>query len=86
MGKLLKAVYFGACLALMLAMPARAYVDPSIMTFTVQIIAGVAVAVGAVAGVLWRRAKKKVQDKLGIDENAGKEVEEEIVEFEEEQE
>lgn len=86
MGKLLKAVYFGACLALMLAMPVRAYVDPSIMTFTVQIIAGVAVAVGAVAGVLWRRAKKKVQDKLGIDENAGKEVEEEIVEFEEEQE
>ena len=60
------------------------YIDPSVMTYTVQIVAGVVVAAGAVIGVLWRRAKKKVQDKLGIDENAGKEVEEEIVEFEEE--
>lgn len=59
------------------------YIDPSVMTYTVQIIAGVVVAAGAVVGVLWRRAKKKVQDKLGIDENAGKEVEEDIVEFEE---
>ena len=51
------------------------------MTYTVQIIAGVVVAVGAVAGVLWRRAKKKVQNKLGIDENSKKEVEDDIVEF-----
>lgn len=60
------------------------YIDPSVMTYTIQIIAGVVVAAGAVAGVLWRKAKKKVQDKLGIDENANKEVEEDIVEFEEE--
>ena len=61
------------------------YIDPSVMTYTVQIVAGVVVAAGALIGVLWRRAKKKVQDKLGIDENAGKEVEEDIVEFSEEQ-
>ena len=42
-----------------------------------------AVVVGAVVGVAWRRAKKKVQEKLGIDENAGKEVEEDI-QFEDE--
>lgn len=60
------------------------YIDPSVMTYTIQIVAGVVVAAGAVAGVLWRKAKKKVQDKLGIDENANKEVEEDIVEFEEE--
>jgi hypothetical protein len=48
------------------------------MTYTIQVVAGVAVAAGAVFGVMWRRAKKKVQDKLGIDENAKKEVEEEI--------
>lgn len=59
-----------------------AYIDPSIMTFAVQAIAGVVVAVGAVVGIMWRRAKKKVQDKLGIDENAKKEIEEDI-EFEE---
>lgn len=83
MKKVLKYFYFVICFALILALPCNAYLDPSVMTYTVQVIAGVAVAVGAVAGILWRRAKKKVQDKLGIDENAKKEVEDEI-EFEEE--
>lgn len=60
------------------ALPASAYIDPSVATFTVQVIAGAAVAIGAVVGIVWRKAKKKVQDKLGIDENANKEVEEDI--------
>lgn len=82
--KLFTTVYFGICFGLLLARPAYAYIDPSVATFTIQVIAGAAVAVGAVAGIAWRKAKKKVQDKLGIDENANKEVEEDIVEFEEE--
>lgn len=57
------------------------YIDPSVMTYVIQIVAGVVVAIGAVIGIYWRKAKKKVQDKLGIDENAKKEVEEDIVEF-----
>ena len=60
---------------------AHAYLDPSVMTYTIQVVAGVVVAIGAVIGVYWRRAKKKVQDKLGIDENAKKEVEGEVVEI-----
>ena len=58
-----------------------AYIDPSVMTYVIQVVAGIVVAVGAVVGVYWRKAKKKVQDKLGIDVNAKKEVEEDIVEF-----
>lgn len=81
--RVFETIYFAVCGLFLLAVPAYAYIDPSVMTFAVQVIAGVAVAVGAVAGVLWRRAKKKVQDKLGIDENAGKEVEEEVVEIDE---
>jgi predicted membrane-bound mannosyltransferase len=81
--KILSFLYFTLCAMFLMATPAHAYIDPSVMTFAVQVIAGVAVAVGAVAGVLWRRAKKKVQDKLGIDENAGKEVEEDVVELDE---
>lgn len=81
--KLFEKFYFAICFILMFAMPAQAYIDPSVATYTVQVIAGVAVAVGAVAGVMWRKAKKKVQDKLGIDENANKEVEEDIVEISE---
>lgn len=59
----------------------KAYLDPSVMTYAIQAIAGIVVAVGAVAGIYWRKAKKKLNDKLGIDENAKKEVEDDIVEI-----
>ena len=80
--KLLKNLYFAICFVFLMALPAHAYIDPSVATAVVQIIAGIAVVVGTVVGVAWRRAKKKVQEKLGIDENAGKEKEAEV-EFEE---
>lgn len=71
-----------ACgMMLALSGSASAYLDPSVMTYTIQVAAGVIVAVGAVIGVYWRKAKKKVQDKMGMDENARKEVEEDVVEI-----
>lgn len=69
------------CFSVMLMGNAHAYIDPSVMTYTIQVVAGVVVAVGAVIGVYWRKAKKKVQNKLGIDENAKKEVEDDIIEI-----
>ena len=51
------------------------YLDPSVMTYAIQAIAGVVIAIGAVAGIYWRKAKKKVSDKLCIDQNKNKEVE-----------
>lgn len=56
-----------------------AYVDPSVMSYTVQAIAGVAIALGVVFGVFWRKLKKGANKALGRDENAGKEIEDEIV-------
>lgn len=61
---------------------AFAYIDPSVMTYGIQLVAGLVVAVGAVIGIYWRKAKKKIQNKLGIDENANKEVEEDVTEIE----
>lgn len=84
MKHMLRKLYLALCLSLMCAIYANAYIDPSVMTYAIQVVAGVAIAVGAVAAIYWRRAKKKVQDKLGIDENAKKEVEDEIQEFGEE--
>ena len=52
-----------------------AYIDPSAMTYLIQIIAGVAIAIGAAITIWYRKAKKKVSNKLGIDENRNKEVE-----------
>lgn len=51
------------------------YIDPSVMTYAIQAIAGVVIAIGAAVGIYWRKAKKKMNDKLGIDENRNKEVE-----------
>ena len=55
-----------------------AYVDPSVMSYTVQAVAGVVIALGVVFGVVWRKIRKGANKALGRDENAGKEVEEEV--------
>lgn len=57
----------------------RLYIDPSAVSYVIPAIAGVAVVVGSWLFLHFRRAKSKVQKKLGINENAGKEVEEDIV-------
>ena len=53
----------------------NAYIDPSVMTYMIQVIAGIAVAIGAVAGIYIRKIKRGLSNKLGIDENRNKEVE-----------
>ena len=52
-----------------------AYVDPSIMTYTIQAVAGAAVALSTVFGVFARRSRKKLMALLDIDENARRKVE-----------
>ena len=56
-----------------------AYFDPSVMSYAVQAIAGVAIALGVVVGVVWRKVKRGTNKALGRNENAGKEVEDRIV-------
>ena len=56
-----------------------AYIDPAATTVVITSISGIAIAVGATAVILWRKAKKKVATALHIDENANKEEEEELV-------
>ena len=56
-----------------------AYFDPSVMSYAVQAIAGVAIALGVVFGVVWRKVKRGANKALGRNENAGKEVEDRIV-------
>ncbi len=62
-------------LTIMVPERAYAYVDPSVMTYTIQAIAGVAVALSAVAGVAMRRTRRKLFALLKIDENANKFIE-----------
>ena len=60
------------------------YIDPSVTTYLIQAGAGIAIAVGAGVAIYIRKAKKKINDKLGIDENKNKEVESDDIEFKDE--
>ena len=60
--------------------PVTLYIDPSVVTYLIQAVSGVVIAVGAAVGIYFRKAKKKVNDKLGIDENKNKEVETDEIE------
>lgn len=81
--KTLKLSYVAVCAMLLFGANICAYIDPSVMTYVIQAVAGIAIAVGAVAGVYFRKAKKKVNEKLGIDENKNKEVESDEISVEE---
>ena len=79
MKKLVKMVgvmlFTGVVSMLLFGQNGQAYIDPSVMTYLIQAVAGVVIAVGAAVGIYFRKAKKKVNEKLGIDENRNKEVE-----------
>ena len=73
--KILVFAYFFVFGNLMIMDNVRAYIDPSVMTYTIQTIAGIAIAIGAAVGIYFRKAKKKIAKKLSIDEYKNKEVE-----------
>lgn len=73
--------YFSFSFMLLFGENGQAYIDPSVITYVIQAVAGVAIAIGAAVGIYWRRAKKKINDKLGIDENKNKEVESDSIEI-----
>lgn len=67
--------FFTICFIVLFSVNAKAYIDPSVMTYAIQAIAGIVIAIGAFVGIYFRKAKRKINDKLGIDENKNKEVE-----------
>lgn len=84
-GKRLAAVigaglYFFAAGMLLFGANGFAYIDPSVMTYVIQAVSGVVIAIGAGIGIYWRRAKKKLNEKLEIDETKNKEVESDDIE------
>ena len=73
------AAYVFVCAMLVFGANGQAYIDPSVMTYVIQAVAGVVIAVGAAVGIYWRKAKKKAQEKLGIKETKEEESDEIIV-------
>lgn len=59
----------------------KLYIDPSVMSYTLQFVVAGVVTVGAIAGIIVRKAKKKIKKTLSIEEK--KEVEDDIIDLSE---
>ncbi|WP_308619496.1 hypothetical protein [uncultured Eubacterium sp.] len=59
----------------------KLYIDPSVMSYTLQFVVAGIVTVGAIAGIIVRKAKKKIKKTLNIEEK--KEVEDDIIDLSE---
>ncbi len=77
--KLAIVLYTALACMLMFGNTLMAYIDPSVVTILIQASAGVVIALGAAIGIYWRKAKKKINNTLGIDENKNKEVEDDEI-------
>lgn len=77
--KLTKILTLGSCFffgfMLMFGLNGQAYIDPSVITYLIQIVSGVVISLGAFFGVYGRKVKKVIVKKLGLSEYGKKEVE-----------
>lgn len=77
--RVLMTLHLAFWLAVGFTVQAAAYIDPSVVSGLLVGISGAVVACSAAFFIVWRKLKKKVTKTLGIDENANKEVEEELI-------
>ncbi len=77
MKKLLTFLAFFVLAMLMFMQTALAYIDPSAVTFIIQLVAGIAVAAGAAVGFYWRRIKRAVSKKKKQEEEEDEDDDEE---------
>ena len=69
MKKIISFILFFVLSMLMCMSTALAYIDPSAMTFIVQVIAGIVITAGAALGFYWRRLKRAVSKRKHKDED-----------------
>ena len=66
MKHVLTMIYFSICFTFLFMRPVHAYIDPSVMTYAIQAVAGIAIALGTVVGIYWRKILKIVRRIFGI--------------------
>ena len=57
-------MYFTINFILFFSINANAYIDPSVMTYVIQAVTGVPIAIGAFVVIYLRRARKRIHKKL----------------------
>ena len=79
--RILTYVYFSVAFTCLLTRPVLAYIDPSVMSYAIQAVAGIAIALGTVVGLYWRRFTKGIRKLFRVKSNHYKEVESQDIEF-----
>lgn len=69
MKKLITCIYFSIAFLCFSTIYAQAYIDPSVMTYAIQAVAGVAIAVGTVVGLYWRKLTKGLRKLFRVRNN-----------------
>lgn len=59
--KVLKFLYFFVFSMMLFSTYAFAYLDPSTMTYAIQVVAGVFIAAGAFIGIYWHKIKRTLK-------------------------
>ena len=55
--KIMYTMYMMTSFMLLLSYNVNAYVDPSVMTYAIQAVAGIAIAIGAFVGIYFRKKR-----------------------------
>ena len=71
-GKMVSFVYFSSCFFVVMTMHAHAYIDPSAVTYIIQAVAGVLIALGAVFTIFRHKIVKFLKGKKNVDEQEEK--------------
>ena len=53
----------------------QAYIDPSVMTYAIQAVAGMAIAIGAVLGIYWRKIRRYFLNRFHLEQKTNKNYE-----------
>ena len=64
LGKVFSILYLSVWYAVFFPLRVQAYVDPSVMTYAIQAVAGAVIALGAFFSVYWRRLSRRLRNKL----------------------
>ncbi len=68
-------VYFTPLMLMMFTVPVQAYIDPSVMTYAIQAVAGMAIAIGAVLGIYWRKIRRAFLSKFHLEQKMSRNYE-----------
>ena len=63
-----KILFLAVCSLFLTVRPVHAYIDPSVMTYAIQAVAGIIIALGAFFGIYWRRVRKRLDKRFHLEE------------------